>query len=188
MSSGVRGDEEQDARERLRDSYPKPSQDIDAAFAAIMSRLDEITRAVSPRESAIFAFPAASTEETDLIRRAAPPLPDPKLVRRIIRQRRARAKFIDGELLSEPAWNMLLDLTAARAEGKRVSVTSLCIASGVPSTTALRWITQMVDEGLFVRTEDSRDRRRAFIALSDDAERAMARYFASLGGDAGAAL
>ena len=42
---------------------------------------------------------------------------------------------------------MLLDLTAARAEHTRVSVTSLCIASGVPPTTALRWIGQMSDAG-----------------------------------------
>ncbi len=59
---------------------------------------------------------------------------------RIIRQRQLRARFFDGELFADPAWDMLLDLTAARVEARRVSVTSLCIASGVPPTTALRWI------------------------------------------------
>lgn len=76
---------------------------------------------------------------------------------------------------------MLLDLTAARAEHLRVSVTSLCIASGVPATTALRWIGQMVEAGLFERVEDKTDRRRAFIALTDRAADRMARYFAELG-------
>jgi DNA-binding MarR family transcriptional regulator len=73
---------------------------------------------------------------------------------------------------------MLLDLTAARAEHKRVSVTSLCIASGVPATTALRWIALMVEQGLFVRVGDQTDRRRAFIELSKQSADAIASYFA----------
>ena len=111
--------------------------------------------------------------------RAAPsPAPDPKLVRKIIRQRQLRARFFDPELFADPAWDILLDLTAARAEHARVSVTSLCIASGVPPTTALRWIGQMIDSGLLKREQDDMDRRRAFVALTDDAADAMAHYFA----------
>lgn len=113
-----------------------------------------------------------------------PSLPDPRLVRTIIRQRQMRAKFFDAELFADPAWDILLDLTAARAEQVRVSVTSLCIASGVPPTTALRWIGQMSQAGLLERVEDESDRRRAFIALSDTAASGMARYFAELGRDA----
>lgn len=111
---------------------------------------------------------------------AAAALPDARLVRRIIRQRQLRARFLDGEIFADPAWDMLLDLTASRVEGKRVSVTSLCIAAAVPPTTALRWIGQMVEAGLFVRVNDDTDRRRAFIALSDEAAAAMARYFAEI--------
>ena len=119
-----------------------------------------------------------------LVRAARPPLPDPRMIRRIIRQRQLRARFFDAGLFADPAWDMLLDLTAARAEHIRVSVTSLCIASEVPPTTALRWIAQMTEAGLFDRVEDDTDRRRAFIALSDKAADAMARYFADLGADA----
>ncbi|MBN8502214.1 MAG: winged helix DNA-binding protein, partial [Sphingomonadales bacterium] len=107
---------------------------------------------------------------------------------RIIRQRHLRARFFDGDLFGDPAWDMLLDLTAARAEHTRVSVTSLCIASGVPPTTALRWIGQMIDAGLFQRVEDDADRRRAFITLTDKAADAMARYFAELGSQAARAV
>ena len=119
-----------------------------------------------------------------LVRAPRPPLPDPRLVRRIIRQRHLRARFFDGELFADPAWDILLDLTAARAEHTRVSVTSLCIASGVPPTTALRWIGQLTASGLLERVEDDADRRRAFIALTDQAAEAMARYFAAVGRDA----
>jgi DNA-binding transcriptional ArsR family regulator len=115
-------------------------------------------------------------------RQVPPPLPDPRLLRRILRQRQLRARFFDGDLFADPAWDILLDLTAARAEHKRVSVTSLCIASGVPPTTALRWIGQLTEAGLLERIEDDTDRRRAFIGLTDRAADAMARYFAELGG------
>lgn len=110
-----------------------------------------------------------------------PPLPEPRLVRRIIHQRQLRARFFPGDMFADPAWDMLLDLTAATAEGTRVSVTSLCIASGVPPTTALRWIAQMTEAGLVQRLEDHTDKRRAFIALSDASISSMARYFQAIG-------
>ena len=110
-----------------------------------------------------------------------PGLPDPRRIRALIRKRQARARFFEADLFADPAWDILLDLTAARAEGRRVSVTSLCIASGVPPTTALRWIAQMTRQGLLRREEDLVDRRRAFIALSDSAVEAMARYFDATG-------
>ena len=143
---------------------------------------DSAFRFESPRLA--FAGAPDSDSNDRLIRAARPALPDPRLVRRIIRQRQLRARFFDGDLFGDPAWDMLLDLTAARAEHTRVSVTSLCIASGVPPTTALRWIGQMIDTGLLERVEDETDRRRAFITLTDKASDAMARYFAELGTNA----
>ena len=132
------------------------------------------------------AFVGAEEDDASarLVRAARPALPDPRLVRRIIRQRQLRARFFDGDLFGDPAWDMLLDLTAARAEHARVSVTSLCIASGVPPTTALRWIGQMTEAGLLERVEDETDRRRAFITLTDRAADSMARYFAEIGANA----
>lgn len=123
----------------------------------------------------------AHSDGAERMRAVRPALPDPRLVRRIIRQRQLRARFFDGDLFADPAWDILLDLTAARAEHLRVSVTSLCIASGVPPTTALRWIAQMTEAGLLERIEDETDRRRAFVALTDKAADAMARYFVELG-------
>lgn len=154
------------------------SQQVDA----IARQLDSL----SDGGSSSFAFSDDSKEyrgpEHDGPRQGRPPLPDPSLVRQMIRQRQMRAQFFDAELFADPAWDMLLDLTAAHGEHKRVSVSSLCIASGVPPTTALRWIRQMVDCKLFDRVEDARDRRRAFISLSDRGVEGMARYFAAIGG------
>jgi hypothetical protein len=156
----------------------------------IAERVDQLSGGVGEGSAFRFASPGSDFSGSDseserLVRASRPPLPDPRLVRRIVRQRQLRARFFDGELFADPAWDMLLDLTAARAEHARVSVTSLCIASGVPPTTALRWIGQMTEAGLFERIEDDSDRRRAFIALTEKAADAMARYFAELGRNAG---
>ena len=161
----------------------------------IAARLDRLTPPAGAADESDSAFrfesprlafaPAPDSDgSARLVRAARPALPDPRLIRRIIRQRHLRARFFDGDLFGDPAWDMLLDLTAARAEHARVSVTSLCIASGVPPTTALRWIGQMIDAGLLERVEDETDRRRAFITLTDKASDAMARYFAELGSNA----
>lgn len=98
-------------------------------------------------------------------------------VRMLIRLRRLRAQFFPDYLFADPAWDMLLDLMAARLEEERVAVSSLCIAAAVPPTTALRWIRTMTDQGIFVRRHDPDDGRRIFIDLSDDAARAMAAFF-----------
>jgi len=121
--------------------------------------------------------PAAQAAQAPRFNSERPPLPDPRHVRQVIAGRQARAKFFDAEMFADPAWDMLLDLTAAHAEHSRVSVTSLCIAAAVPATTALRWIKQLVDSGVFERVADAADRRRAFIGLSDHSAEAMARYF-----------
>lgn len=101
-------------------------------------------------------------------------------VRKAIRARRLRdLQFPDG-LFEDPAWDMLLDLYAAELEGTQVSVSSLCIAAAVPPTTALRWIGRMTEAGLFERQPDPFDRRRAFMALSENARGRMQRYFGAL--------
>lgn len=130
-------------------------------------------------ESPTAAWRAAGEEYA--MQRPAPPLPDAAAIRALIRARQARARFLDGELFADPAWDILLDFAAARAERSQVCVTSLCIAAGVPATTALRWIGQMVESGILVRVPDAEDRRRAFIALADATADALARYFAEIG-------
>ncbi|MDQ3139621.1 MAG: winged helix DNA-binding protein [Pseudomonadota bacterium] len=97
-------------------------------------------------------------------------------VRALIRARRLRDRYFRSELFADPAWDMLLDLMAARLEKKRVAVSSLCIAAAVPATTALRWIKTLTDEGMFVRVADPKDGRRVFIELSDPAAAQLGAY------------
>lgn len=106
-------------------------------------------------------------------------MPEAADIRAMLRLRRLRDNFFDPVLFADPAWDMLLDLMAARLEGDQVAVSSLCIAAAVPPTTALRWIKAMTDHHLFERHADPTDGRRIFIRLSDGATSGMARYFAA---------
>ncbi|TZG29298.1 winged helix DNA-binding protein [Sphingomonas montanisoli] len=120
-------------------------------------------------------------------RASPPPLPpadaaamteasDASTIRAMIRARRLRDQYFGNELFADPAWDMLLDLTASRIEQRPVAVSSLCIASAVPATTALRWIKQLTDTGLFKRIADPLDGRRVFIELTDRAAQGMRGY------------
>lgn len=98
-------------------------------------------------------------------------------VRHAIETRRLRSKYFEGKLFAEPAWDMLLDLFQSELAQRPVSVSSLCIASAVPATTALRWINTMMEAGLFNRRSDPHDSRRIFVELTPHASEAMRQYF-----------
>jgi DNA-binding transcriptional ArsR family regulator len=101
---------------------------------------------------------------------------DAAFVRSMIRARRLRDSYFKGDLFADPAWDILLDLMAARLEKHRVAVSSLCIAAAVPPTTALRWIKTLTDKGVLIRVADPADGRRVYIELSDEAAKALAGY------------
>ncbi len=101
---------------------------------------------------------------------------DAGTVRAIIRARRLREQFFGPDLFADPAWDILLDLFAARLEKQRVAVSSLCIAAAVPATTALRWIKTLTDIGLLVRAADPQDGRRVYIELAPQAADGLEAY------------
>jgi hypothetical protein len=95
------------------------------------------------------------------------------------RARRER-EYIFGEgRFADPVWDILLDLFIARSEGRKVSVSSACIAAMVPPTTALRHIANMADDGLVERTRHPKDNRCSYLSLSDTAYSKMLLYFSS---------
>lgn len=102
------------------------------------------------------------------------------VLRRIIRERRVRERFFKKARFGEPAWDIILDLTLASFEGKTVAVSSLCIASGVPMSTAMRWINEMIEAGLIDRWIDPTDGRRNLMQVSPATRDAMLRYLAAL--------
>lgn len=89
-----------------------------------------------------------------------------QLARKIHAQRRRREQILGADLFGEPVWDMYLDLYACAVEGREVSISSLCIASGAPTTTALRSIAMLVEQGQLIRRRDESDGRRVLIELS----------------------
>jgi DNA-binding MarR family transcriptional regulator len=100
-----------------------------------------------------------------------------RLVRNEIKRRRQRDRFFPSELFADPAWDILLDLYAADYEGRRISVSSACIAAAVPATTALRWLKTLTDNGQIERVPDEADGRRILVAISEAARLQLDAYF-----------
>ena len=86
--------------------------------------------------------------------------------RRIIRRREARRKFLPEGYFEEPAYNILLDLYVATADGRTVYVNDACIASNTPTSTALRWISILVRDGFAARLRDEKDARRTILSIT----------------------
>jgi hypothetical protein len=102
------------------------------------------------------------------------------VLRRIIRERRVRERYFKEVRFGEPAWDIILDLTLAWFENKTVAVSSLCIASGVPMSTAMRWINDMIEAGLIDRWIDPTGGRRNLMRISPATRDAMLRYLSAL--------
>lgn len=99
--------------------------------------------------------------------------------RQLLIERRRRDQLLGADLFGEPIWDMLLDLFANAAEGKPVSISSLCIASGAPGTTALRHVATLVERGFLVRRRDAKDGRRVLIELSPTLRRNLEELLSS---------
>ena len=99
------------------------------------------------------------------------------LVKLVIGERVRRTTYLPAAIFADPAWDILLELFRAELCQERVSVSNLCIASQVPFSTALRWISRLQDDGLICRSADPIDGRRYYIRLTYSGSVAMNRYF-----------
>jgi DNA-binding transcriptional ArsR family regulator len=80
----------------------------------------------------------------------------------------SRNERLGAPIFRDPAWDMLLDLLVAHNDGKRLSVSALCLGSGVAMTTALRHIDRLERFGFVTREDDCHDERRIFVDLVDE--------------------
>lgn len=95
------------------------------------------------------------------------------------RRRRDAAAGIGG-LFGEPAWDILLDVFIAQKSRREVQVSSVCLDAGVPSTTILRWLTRLEQEGLIYRASDNVDGRRRYVRLTEAGEALMERVIEAM--------
>lgn len=79
---------------------------------------------------------------------------------------RRRRTLLGDRLFFDPAWNMLLDLFISECEGRRLSVSAVCIGSHSSSATALRYAGLLAQAGLIGRVADGSDGRRSHVHLT----------------------
>jgi DNA-binding MarR family transcriptional regulator len=103
-----------------------------------------------------------------------------QLVEDVLRFRKQRNRTFGGALFGEPAWDILLELYTVGRTGRQLSVSGACYSSGVPVSTALRWISRLEKEGWIVRIDDPSDARRSWLKLSNDADQKMDDFFSRM--------
>jgi DNA-binding MarR family transcriptional regulator len=80
-----------------------------------------------------------------------------------------------------PAQMMLLELFIARIKERATTVKVLALSSGVPTSTAQRWIDRMVHHGIIMKQMNSKDHRSLFVTIEDQAFAKVRNLLARLG-------
>ncbi|WP_126174444.1 hypothetical protein [Altericroceibacterium xinjiangense] len=91
-------------------------------------------------------------------------------------QRRFRRELFGKSLFDGPAWDILLELHIAAAEGRLVSLDELYRDSTVLPSTGGRWVKALQIEGLVARGSEFRI-GVDFVRLTVKGHAAMNRYF-----------
>lgn len=136
------------------------SNNVLRMLAQIEAQLGSLVAPAAPRAPQP-ALPAAPAEM-----RAPEASIDRQTIKAIMRFRAAQEKMLGAGLIDDAAWMMLLDLLLMHIERKPLAVTALCVGSGVPVTTALRRLNQLIAKGLVTKTSDLADRRRILVSIT----------------------
>jgi DNA-binding MarR family transcriptional regulator len=96
----------------------------------------------------------------------------------LLQLQRLRAELLGMAKVGDADWNMLLDLYLNDQRGRRVYISSLCMASGVPQSSALRHINMLETQGLVSIQADDCDKRRRWVTLTAGARARLDEYLA----------
>jgi DNA repair protein RadC len=95
------------------------------------------------------------------------------------RRRFLRRHLIGAEyLFVEPAWDMLLDLFIHQCEGRVLHLYPMCVASGIPMSSALRLAQKLCEAGILRRQPDTFDGRRSIMMIEPEIMHRLSAYFA----------
>lgn len=148
-------------RPDITDVLPKPIE-----RHTLLLAIEEAKR----RHAAAIKRPAMGVAEPT--RRASAPRREPPAELRVLQWLRdvdeQRQRSLGSVLEPDATWNMLAELLRARITKRRISVTSLCLASRTPVTSALRRIDRLLAEGLITYALDPKDRRRKYVELTGE--------------------
>lgn len=86
----------------------------------------------------------------------------------IIATRRMREATFDTVIFADPSWDLLLTLFMHRIDGLPISVSSVCNNVGVPSSTAFRHLSMLVEQGLVTRYHSGTDADIVYAEMERD--------------------
>lgn len=87
---------------------------------------------------------------------------------------RARSDLFGSRLFSDPAWEIVLELYAADLAKRTATIGDLLKLVAAPSSTILRWLSALVEEGV-ISIEDRSAEENAVVYLNPDAVSKMSR-------------
>ena len=99
-----------------------------------------------------------------------------ELLQEISRDRVTRAGLFGCDFFVDSAWEIMLALYAAELDDRKILVSRVGEVSGIPQTTALRWIRKLEALSLLRRVPDPVRRQRIFAILTSQASTLMATY------------
>jgi DNA-binding MarR family transcriptional regulator len=99
-------------------------------------------------------------------------------VRAILALRGLRRDYL-GRDFSEAAWAMILEVYAARLEGRSIHQSLVGFETGVPPTTALATVRRLLDRGVFLKQTDPSDKRMVLLTLADEWAESLARFLSA---------
>ncbi len=142
--------------------------EVSVEIAAIKSALAQATEkmenlggliASSENKQPFVSLPATDNiDDLELIQRAE----------RLLGWSRLKAETLNlgSGLFADSCWNMCLDVYICDLKDQKITVSSIAHSSGIPMTTAMRYINVMVEEGLLEKSPNPSDNRMIFISTS----------------------
>lgn len=89
-------------------------------------------------------------------------------IRSVLLVRRARRDILGDNLFSDPAWDILLELYAAKLGGRQMSIAEVARAIETPASTTKRWVAALEERGLIASSIEPAA-QDVWIALTDEA-------------------
>lgn len=99
------------------------------------------------------------------------------LAEEIYLMRRARDREMPSELFGEPAWDMLLALY--RENDPALTMDALHLVSGIPESTAVRWVAALQCRGLVERARPG-DQNLDLVSLTGEGRRILERSLGAM--------
>ena len=103
-------------------------------------------------------------------------------IRSVLLVRRARSAILGKQLFSDPAWDIILELYAAKLGERQMSVADVARAIETPESTTRRWVAALEERGLVQSRTDLTKANVVWISLTDDGAdrlRHLADYWGS---------